>query len=161
MGQSSLLKPPATDAATSARMRRVRTKGTTPEIALRSVLRASRTRYKSNYGLLPGSPDFVLPEHRAVVFVHGCFWHGCPCRSLPKRNRAWWRNKIQANRRRDGRDQRRLRRAGWRVMVVWEHDDISRMTKRLSSFLGGACDSADHRYSGKSEPKPTRRKVSG
>jgi len=121
-------------------MRQVKTKGTGPEKAVRTLLRASGTRYRSNWKGLPGTPDFVLWEHKAVVFVHGCFWHGCPCRSLPKRNRAWWRRKIEANRRRDRRDQRRLRRAGWRVMVVREHDEISRTARRLSSFLGVACD---------------------
>jgi len=122
-------------------MRQVKTRGTGPEKAVASLLRASGTRYRSNWKHLPGTPDFVLIDHKSVVMVHGCFWHGCPrCFRPPKRNRAWWRAKIEANRRRDRRDERRLRRAGWRVMTVWEHDEISRTARRLSSFLGRACD---------------------
>jgi len=132
-------------------MRLVRTRGTRPERAVASLLRASGIRYRSNLRGMPGTPDFVLPEERAVIFVHGCFWHGCPrCFRAPKRNRAWWLRKIEANRRRDGRNERRLRRAGWRVMTVREHDQISRTARRLSTFLGGACDGRRHRHSGRS-----------
>ena len=113
----------------------MRTKGTEPEKTLRRALRASRTRYRTNYGVLPGSPDAVVPELKIAVFVHGCFWHGCACRSLPRTNRSWWKKKIEANRRRDARDQKRLRRAGWTVAVFWEHDDFFRMTRRLESLL--------------------------
>jgi len=122
-------------------MRQVKTRGTGPEKAVASLLRASGTRYRSNWKHLPGTPDFVLIDHKSVIMVHGCFWHGCPrCFRPPRRNRRWWVAKIEANRRRDRRDERRLRRAGWRVMVVREHDKISRTARRLSSFLGEACD---------------------
>jgi len=115
----------------------VKTKGTGPEKAVRTLLRASGTRYRSNWKGLPGTPDFVLPDHRAVVFVHGCFWHACPrCKSVPKRNRAFWEAKLEANRRRDARKLRQLQRAGWRTLVLWEHDSEKRMNGRLMSFLG-------------------------
>jgi DNA mismatch endonuclease (patch repair protein) len=131
------MRSPKTDPATSARMRLVRTRGTTPEKAFRSVLRASGTRYRSNWRQLPGTPDFVLPEHRTAVFVHGCFWHACSkCKSVPKRNRAFWKAKLEANRRRDARKLRALQRAGWRTLVLWEHDSEKRMNERLMSFLG-------------------------
>lgn len=118
-------------------MRSVKTRGTKPEIAFRRVLRASGTRYRSNWKGLPGTPDFVLPDHGAAVFVHGCFWHACPrCKSVPKRNRAFWEAKLEANRRRDARKLRALRRVGWRAMVIWEHDSEFRMKGRLDSFLG-------------------------
>jgi len=130
-------------------MRLVKTRGTGPELVVASLLRASGIRYRSNCAGLPGTPDFVLPDDGAVIFVHGCFWHGCPrCFRAPGRNRAWWLRKIEANRRRDRRNERRLRRAGWRVMTVREHDQTPRTARRLSTFLGGA--RGGRRRSGKS-----------
>lgn len=68
-------------------------------------------------------PDFVFPQHRVAVFVDGCFWHGCPRHgSLPANHRAFWRKKLAANRTRDRLVHRTLRRCGWRVVRIWEHD---------------------------------------
>ena len=72
---------------------------------------------------LPGRPDFVFPAKRLVVFVDGCFWHGCPRHGTqPKGNAAFWRAKFRRNQERDRRDTRRLRGAGWRVLRLWEHE---------------------------------------
>ena len=71
----------------------------------------------------PAGPDIVLPRHRTVILVHGCFWHrhiGCAKSTLPATNRAWWVAKLRRNRARDRRNIRDLRAAGWRVIVVWE-----------------------------------------
>jgi DNA mismatch endonuclease (patch repair protein) len=70
-----------------------------------------------------GRPDFIFAKPRVALFVDGCFWHGCPKHATrPKNNRAFWRRKLAANRARDARVTRTLRRAGWRVVRVWEHD---------------------------------------
>ena len=72
---------------------------------------------------LMGRPDFVFPASRVAVFVDGCFWHGCPKHyTKPKNNRAFWKRKLDANRARDRQVNRELRRKGWRVVRIWEHD---------------------------------------
>jgi len=72
---------------------------------------------------LMGRPDFVFPASRVAVFVDGCFWHGCPKHyTEPKNNRAFWKRKLDANRARDRQVNRELRRKGWRVVRIWEHD---------------------------------------
>jgi len=68
-------------------------------------------------------PDFVFPQHRVAVFVDGCFWHGCPRHGrLPANHRAFWKKKLAANRTRDRQVNQTLRRCGWRVVRIWEHD---------------------------------------
>jgi DNA mismatch endonuclease (patch repair protein) len=106
----------------SAVMSRVRSKNTRPELIVRSILHRMGFRFRLHRSDLPGRPDIVLPRHGAVVFVHGCFWHGHHCKrgSEPSSNIEFWRDKIDGNRRRDRRSIRRLRRDGWRVVVVWE-----------------------------------------
>lgn len=70
-----------------------------------------------------GKPDFVFPKSRLAVFVDGCFWHGCPKHGTrPKQNRKFWDTKIARNRARDRRVNRELRKLGWRVVRIWEHD---------------------------------------
>jgi DNA mismatch endonuclease, patch repair protein len=107
----------------SSLMSRVRRSGTDCEVALRRALRRAGFRYRlSCASFLPGRPDLILPEHRLAVFVDGCFWHGCPFHgSIPKSNRSFWLAKIRANRRRDIRVSRALRRLGWKVIRIWEH----------------------------------------
>lgn len=111
-----------TQEARSRIMSRIRSRDTTPEIAVRSFLHRAGLRFRVQRTDLPGRPDIVLTRYRSVVFVHGCFWHlhGCSHSSLPKTRRAWWRAKLFENRRRDRRNVRLLRKAGWRVYVVWE-----------------------------------------
>src|SRR5260370_11266358 len=104
-------------------MSRVRSKATVPERVVRSFLHRRGFRFSLNRRALPGTPDIVLARHRTVVFVHSCFFHGhrrCKRATLPATNRAFWTRKIEANRRRDRAAARALRRAGWRVVVVWE-----------------------------------------
>ncbi|MCE9616507.1 MAG: DNA mismatch endonuclease Vsr [Lentisphaerae bacterium] len=107
----------------SAVMGRIRSRDTKPELLLRSLLHRSGLRYSLRRRDLPGRPDIVLPKYRAVVFVHGCFWHrhkGCPVATTPKTRRAFWLAKFRANVLRDRRNGRALRRQGWKVSVVWE-----------------------------------------
>jgi len=118
-------------------MRRVAVHGTEPEARVLRIVKQLRIRYTTRTGALPGRPDLVFPIQRIAVFVHGCFWHGCPrCYTEPKKNRVWWREKISANKRRDRRKADQLRRIGYRVVTIWEHDGDARVRNRLSAVAG-------------------------
>lgn len=115
--------PDVVDAATRSRMMSgIRGKNTKPEMMLRRGLHARGLRYRLHARDLPGSPDMVFPARRAVLFVHGCFWHGHDCHlfRLPGSRPDFWRTKIDRNREVDRRAVDALREAGWRVAVVWE-----------------------------------------
>lgn len=107
----------------SERMSRIRGKDTQPELALRRVLHGLGLRYRLHGAGLPGKPDLVFPRYKAVVFVHGCFWHrhaGCNIATLPKSNTSFWIEKFQRNVARDTRVVAQLEVQGWRVFVAWE-----------------------------------------
>jgi DNA mismatch endonuclease (patch repair protein) len=124
--------PTPRDPQTSSRLSRQRRAGTRAEIALVSELRRRKFKVETNSADLPGRPDIVLPRRKLVVFVHGYSWHGCPRHfTTPKHNRAWWLEKIEANRRRDQRKAAQLRRMGWSVLTVWEHEDPDRAAQRI------------------------------
>ena len=97
-------------------------KNTGAEIALRSAIHVAGLRYRLHDRTLPGSPDLVFPKYRAVIFVHGCYWHshGCYRSTVPKSRRGFWRNKFEANRERDARNVRLLGEQGWRVLTTRE-----------------------------------------
>ena len=120
-------------------MRKVKGKDTGPEKLVRSVLHRLGYRFRLHRKDLPGTPDLVLPKHRAVIFVHGCFWHGHGCRigKLPKSRLDYWEPKIEANRKRDARKQEQLLEQGWRIGVVWQCElrNLPELEKRLSAFL--------------------------
>lgn len=103
-------------------MQNVKTKNTAPEIKLRSLLHKNGFRFRVNRKDLPGKPDIVLPKYRAVIFVHGCFWHGhdCPRGQRPQTNADFWKQKIDRNVIRDKSDVSLLESLGWRVLIVWE-----------------------------------------
>jgi DNA mismatch endonuclease, patch repair protein len=117
--------PPASSVAVRRRMQATRRTGTKAELRLCEALTRLGLHYATDEVVIPGVPsraDIVLFSARVAVFVDGCFWHGCPFhRTSPKSNRAWWRTKLAANRRRDLRTTRLLRKAGWVVVRVWEH----------------------------------------
>lgn len=106
-------------------MSRIRGQNTKPEIAVRSMLHAHGYRFTVNgpkNKKLPGRPDIVLPKHRTVIFVHGCFWHGhqgCKDFRIPKTRTAFWKNKITTNRARDQRNIAALSELGWKPLVIW------------------------------------------
>lgn len=119
-------------------MRAVRSRDTQPELLVRRRLHALGFRFRVNVRGMPGTPDVVLPRHRAVVMVHGCFWHGHRCCRMPDSD--YWREKIARNLRRDRRDARRLRAAGWRVFVVREcalEAGVARVARALAPWRGG------------------------
>ena len=103
-------------------MSRIRGVNTKPELHVRKLLFASGFRYRINVATLPGKPDLVFPKYRAVIFVHGCFWHGHGCHlfKVPQTNQQFWLQKIRTNKDNDFRSQRQLRRDGWRVLTIWE-----------------------------------------
>lgn len=100
----------------------IRAKDTKPEILVRRALHALGFRYRLHDRRLPGRPDIVLPRYRAVVFIHGCFWHGHDCRLFkePGTRRDFWLSKIERNRANDSKHADALAGAGWRVATVWE-----------------------------------------
>ena len=103
-------------------MSRIRSRNTRPEEALREALRTNRIRYRSYRRVGGMTANIVLPDLRAVVLVHGCFWHGCRKHYVaPSNNATFWSDKLLENKRRDGRQIRRIREAGWRAVTVWEH----------------------------------------
>lgn len=112
-----------TPAKRSAVMRRIKGRDTGPEMAVRRILRAAGVGYRLGGRGLPGRPDLVMQGRGAVVFVHGCFWHGHDCARgsrQPKANADYWTAKIGRNRDRDARNEQALADAGWRVVTVWE-----------------------------------------
>lgn len=132
---------PSTDEATSARMAGIRRAGTQIEILVGNVLRAADAHYRKNVKSLPGSPDFANKARRWAIFANGCYWHhhtGCRKATIPKRNTAFWTEKFMANRVRDARAIRALRRDGYRVVVIWECEK-SVISTKLAQILEASC----------------------
>ncbi len=105
----------------SALMARIRSKDTGPERVLGSVLKKLRVRFDVHVRTLPGRPDFVVKGCKIAIFVDGDFWHGWRFPLWKGKLAQKWKEKIEANRARDKRNFRRLRRLGWRVIRIWEH----------------------------------------
>ncbi|ATM93929.1 Very short patch repair protein [Yersinia frederiksenii] len=106
----------------SKNMRAIRTKDTAIEVKLAKLLDQLELSYKSQVSKLPGKPDFVVDEYRAIIFVHGCFWHkhNCHLFKIPTTRTDFWCNKIQGNVKRDNEVIKRLSADGWKVLVIWE-----------------------------------------
>lgn len=132
------LPDPLTPAQRQLCMSRIRGKNTKPEMVIRQGLHALGLRYRLHDRGLPGSPDLVFPARRALVFVHGCFWHGhsCPLFRLPATRTDFWRAKIGRNRERDAEALLALRAAGWRSLVIWECSLRGRARLSLDLLLG-------------------------
>ena len=125
----------------SARMSLIRSGDTKPEKRLRSVLHRAGFRFRLHDRSLPGTPDIVFPSRRKAIFVHGCFWHLHKCQRpsrTPKSNRAYWIPKLEANKKRDERNRRKLTAFGWRVLTVWECElrTIDKALAKATRFLG-------------------------
>jgi DNA mismatch endonuclease (patch repair protein) len=122
-------------------MRAVKSKDTTPEKIVRSIVHHLGFRFRLLRNDLPGKPDLVFPRLKKIIFVHGCFWHGHHCKRgdrVPIHNRAYWIEKIEKNRSRDRKNTRLLRTIGWHQKVIWEcklkNQDKIRIA--LQDFLG-------------------------
>ena len=111
------------DPKRSSNMARIGPRDTAPELAVRSVLHRMGYRFRLHQPDLPGKPDVVLPRHRTIFLIHGCFWHHHPaCRFayMPKTRVDFWDAKFKANVIRDRKVERQLREKGWTVQVIWE-----------------------------------------
>lgn len=143
---------PTTDAATSARMGRVRQRDTDPEIRIRRFVTAMGFRYRTSNKDLPGSPDLANRAKKWALFVHGCFWHhhlGCSAATVPKSNRDFWEAKFLANRDRDARVRTELETKGFTVMTIWECQSqdpsyIRKVFARMSPDRGTAIADVQH-----------------
>jgi DNA mismatch endonuclease, patch repair protein len=125
----------------SERMRRIPGRNTTPELCVRRLVSSLGYRYRVQVGRLPGRPDLVFAGRRKVIFVHGCFWHRhsrCRLARLPKSRLHFWLPKLESNSERDRRNIADLRRAGWRVLVIWECQlrNVASLRRRIRRFLG-------------------------
>lgn len=127
-------------------MSRVRSRDTKPEQLVRRVIHRRGLRFRLQRRDLPGRPDLVLPRHRAVVFVHGCFWHGhdCPLFKIPSSRPEFWQRKINSNRARDKAASEGLASLAWRRFYVWEcalkgpgRLSSEELSDRLESFIRG------------------------
>jgi DNA mismatch endonuclease (patch repair protein) len=131
-----------TKAEHSERMSRIKGKDSVAEMRLRRLIHGMGFRYRLHGENLPGKPDLVFPSRKAVIFMHGCFWHRHPdCRlaRLPKSKLDFWQEKLETNKRRDEMNLALLKNMGWRVLVIWEcqikTQDFNEISEVARSFL--------------------------
>src|SRR3984893_14233474 len=117
------------DSISSARrsenMRRIKSKGMKPEIAVHQAVHRMGYRFRLHVAGLPGRPDMVFPRLGKIIEVRGCFWHqhpGCIDASTPKTRPEYWGPKLAKNQERDKRNGKELRRMGWKILCIWECD---------------------------------------
>ncbi len=119
-------------------MAKIRSTNTLPEIRLRSALHKCGIRFRLHRRDLPGKPDLVLPKYRAVIFVHGCFWHqhkNCADGKMPKSQTEYWAEKFAKNAERDRRTKVALKKMGWKVFVVWECEIDKKLGGTVSKLV--------------------------
>lgn len=126
----------------SQRMARIRSKNTSPELRVRKLVHSLGFRFRLHHKALPGKPDLVFSGRRKIIFVHGCFWHRhprntCKLARVPKSNLGFWLPKLEGNRKRDLAAIAKLRRAGWKVLVVWECESVKneQLGNKIRTFL--------------------------
>ncbi|HEX3857060.1 MAG TPA: very short patch repair endonuclease [Verrucomicrobiae bacterium] len=126
-----------TKAKRSEVMSRIRGRGNKEtEIALARLFRQNKITGWRRHISIFGRPDFSFSKQKIAIFVDGCFWHGCPKHfNMPASNRAFWKKKIKGNKARDQRVNRDLRKCGWRVIRIWEHDLARKHIPRLLSRI--------------------------
>ncbi|HEV2944002.1 MAG TPA: DNA mismatch endonuclease Vsr [Solirubrobacteraceae bacterium] len=136
---TALPAPPASDKRTQKRMKGQARRDTKPEVLLRKALTKRGLRYRVDHAPLAGvrcKADVVFPRVNLAVFVHGCFWHGCPEHARPtKSNTKWWADKIAANHKRDVETTEKLLAAGWQVERVWEHEAPTEAADRIAAIV--------------------------
>ena len=121
-------------------MARVKWKDTKPERVVRSLLHRMGYRFRLHRRDLPGNPDIVLPKHKKIIFVHGCFWHGhkgCARSKRPTTNVDFWNAKLDKTIERDSMNIHKIKEKGWDPIVVWgcEVKDVEKLTEKLTAFL--------------------------
>jgi DNA mismatch endonuclease (patch repair protein) len=131
-----------TKAKRSQIMSAIRSRGNKEtELKFAAILRATGITGWRRHQPLPGRPDFVFRRERVAIFVDGCFWHGCPKHGgKPEDNRAYWIPKLLRNQERDSEINHLLKKEGWRVLRIWEHDlaPASKIVTRIKKALGRA-----------------------
>lgn len=144
-------------AVRSKNMRAIRTRDTAIELQVAQQLDALELSFHAQDRTLPGRPDFVLAEYRAIIFVHGCFWHRHHCYlfKMPATRTEFWSGKINSNVERDRRYVEQLREGGWKVLIVWEcalrgklQLEDSALIERLEEWLLAATDSSEIDHQG-------------
>ena len=139
-------------------MSRIRGRGNRDtELALIRLFRREHISGWRRSHPLFGKPDFVLPKLKLAVFVDGCFWHSCPKHAtFPKGNAAFWKKKLASNRMRDRKVTRLLRRQGWHVLRIWEHEltknNSERLVVRLKQHIVRPSTSADRSVNSRKAP---------
>lgn len=127
----------------SYNMSRIKGKDTKPEMLVRKFLFSNGFRYRLHDKKLPGKPDLVLPKHKTVIQVLGCFWHGhkgCKYFVIPKTRTKWWKEKIEGNIERDQIADKELKLEGWKVIVIWECElKPGKREKTLASLVKSIC----------------------
>ena len=129
-------------------MSHVSRKNTPQERTVSTFFEKNKIHFRRNVRHLPGSPDIVLPDHRTVIFVHGCFWHGhknCRLSRRPKSNKEYWYKKIDENIERDKKKSRELRKLGWKVFTVWQCQITSAKSEKTLKRLVTRIDKAQPR----------------
>ena len=120
-------------------MSRIRSGNTKPEMLVRKFLHAQGFRHKLHDKTLPGKPDLVFPKYKAVIFIHGCFWHGhhnCRYFVVPKTKTEWWLHKINISKDNDAKAIKALRKEGWKIIAIWECNlKPAKVEKTLNSVL--------------------------
>lgn len=124
----------------SEQMSRVRGTDTKPEMVVRRLVHSMGYRYRLHTKQLPGRPDLVFPKLSKIIFVHGCFWHRhkrCALARLPKSNLGFWIPKLNGNWERDLKNNKALRRRGWRIKVIWECQtaNLQKLKRSIERFL--------------------------
>jgi len=121
-------------------MSQIKSGNTKPELLVRSLVYRMGYRYALHRNDLPGKPDLVLVRHKKIIFVHGCFWHMHNCRkgrSMPQTRKKFWQTKRKGNKDRDKRNLKKLRKQGWKVLIIWECQtkNTEKLTQKLRKFL--------------------------
>ena len=128
----------------SEMMSGIRGKDTKPELLIRKSLHARGFRYRLHDSKLPGKPDLAFPRYKAVIEIHGCFWHGHDCHLFkwPSSRKAFWKGKITGNMERDRKNHAALEQLGWRILTIWEcalkgrtHKPLDDVIEQTASWL--------------------------
>ena len=125
-------------------MAKVHSTGTIPEIHVRNILEEMGYNFLLDNKNLPGKPDIFLPDHNTVIFINGCFWHGCPtCRHAkirPAQNAEYWNKKLDRTLERDKENIKKLKEMGYKVLIIWECETrkkkIDLLKEKIREFLG-------------------------
>lgn len=121
-------------------MTKITSKDTQPEKIVRQILSKEGWRYRLHSAKLPGKPDIVISKIKTIIFINGCFWHqhkGCKKQAMPKSNLGYWKKKLKRNVEKQKGDIKKLRKAGWKVIIVWECEvkDKKKLSNKLKAKL--------------------------